>query len=185
MTDHFESPIDPPQSGEGQADGSLMLPDSSVPTSITTAVWLLRITAALTLAWIVIELAGGILSKEAILDGIRLSDPDTSSNEIDALYRTIVFLSLGLGILGAAFWLWMAWKARQGRGWVRIFVAIVVVINAPSLLLWMFSPASTEPGLIVRTLLAGCMVYALISLFRRSSSTYFIAMSIKRYMAAS
>ena len=67
----------------------------------------------MTLVWIAIELAGGVLSKAAILDEVRQTDPNASFSDIGALYRSIMVGSLVLGMIGAAFWLWISASRMQ------------------------------------------------------------------------
>jgi hypothetical protein len=150
------------------------------PPSITRAVLLMRVGAALSL----VASVATLLMRETMRDLIEKAATERgttiSSEETDlALNVGLGFAVLG-GLIGAGLWLWMAWANGKGAPWARIVATVLFGFSLLSGLAGLLQPEPLPTRLLA---LLGILVggSVIVLLYRRDSSEFYRARSAPRF----
>jgi hypothetical protein len=151
------------------------------PSSITTAVMLMRIGALLSLLSLLSALLFRDAMRDTVTESLRKTDPNVSSATIDAALAIGLGLAVVFGLLGVGLWLWMASANGKGHSWARIVATIFFAISVLSTLA---SLAQPQPGLQRILGLAGLVLGAVIMvlLWKKESTAYYNATTASRVM---
>ncbi|NRQ48912.1 hypothetical protein [Aeromicrobium stalagmiti] len=143
------------------------------PSSISTAVKLMLVGAALSVLSLVYSLATMGDLKDQIRDELAKNDPDVSQSTVDAAYSVGIGFAVVFGLLGAFLWVWMAWKNGQGRSWARVVATVFGGLNLVGAL-FTFSAGNSEPLSLVATGVSLVLaVVVLVLLWRPESTRYY------------
>jgi len=144
------------------------------PTSLTRAVQLMYVGAALSLVGIVL----GWATQDAIRDGIAASGSDLSADAIDAAVMVALVLGTVVGLVGVGLWLWMAAANKAGRSWARVVATVFGGLNVLFTLYGLTT--GVTPASILNVVSVLLAVVILVLLWRPSSSEYYRARSAGR-----
>lgn len=168
-------PGTPPGGGGGRPGGPT--PDVPQPSSISTAVKLMYVGAALGLISVIYSVATLGSLKDDIRDELAKDDPSVSQSTIDAAYGITIGVAVVFGAVGVLLWLWMAWKNGQGRSWARIVATVLGGLNVLFTLL-SFTAANAEPISMVFSAISLVLAVAiLVLLWLKPSSDFYAARS--------
>ena len=193
MTD--QGPEYPKYPGEGSSDGGSPPPGAAPPPppgapqqvpqrpgSLTTAVRLMQLGAALSVLSVIVSLFTLDSIKETIAEVMRDADPNVSQTSIDAAYSVSVVSAVVGGIIGAGLWLWMAGKNGQGRSWARVVATVLGGLGLLSALVSFASPAMTGVTASLGVLNLILAVVILVLLWKKESTEYYNAVSAQGTM---
>ncbi|MBO9554285.1 hypothetical protein [Cellulomonas sp.] len=144
------------------------------PASLTRAVQLMYVGAALSLVGIVI----GWATQDTIRDGIAKSGTDLSADALDTAVMISLVLGTVVGLIGVGLWLWMAAANKGGRSWARVVATVFGGLNVV-FTLYGFTTGVT-PATLVSLVSVVLAVVILVLLWRPSSSEYYRARSAGR-----
>lgn len=165
-------PGTPPGGGGGHPAGPT--PDIPQPSSISTAVKLMWVGAALGLISVIISVASLGSLKDDIRDELVKDDPGVSQSTIDAAYGITIGVAVVFGAIGVLLWAWMAWKNGQGRSWARIVATVLGGLNVVFTLL-SFTAANAEPVSMVFSAITLVLAVVILTLLWRKDATEFYA----------
>jgi hypothetical protein len=160
---------DAPQEQWGQQPG----PPVEQPSSVRTAVLLMRVGAVVSLLSLVATLLTLSSLKSQIRDQLVSSDRQVSDSMVDAAYGTAIVFSVVLALIGVGLWLWMAWKNGQGRGWARIVATVLGGLNVLLTLISVVSGNATTLALVLSLVNLVLAVVILVLLWKKESSAFF------------
>lgn len=171
--------------GEGSAEGappSQPGPAPAQPSSISNAVKLMWVGAALSLLSVIVSLFTLGSLRETIEESVREADPNAPQSTIDAAYAVGVGFAVVVGLISVGLWLWMAWKNGQGRSWARIVATVLGALNVVFTLI-----GFTQPGMTAVTMILGVVsmilaVVILVLLWKKESSDYYTAVSQRQVL---
>lgn len=147
------------------------------PSSIRTAVLLMRVGAVVSL----LSLVGTLITlgslKSQIRDQLVASDQQVTDSMVDAAYGVAIVGSIVVGLIGAGLWLWMAWKNGQGRGWARIVASVLGGLNVVTTLFSVASGNATTLSLVLSLVNLVLAVVILVLLWKKESSAFYAARS--------
>ena len=179
MSEHGTVPEFPKYPGEGaESNGPPPQPSApDVPSSITTAVKLMWVGAALSVAGVAVSILMLDTFKESIADSLRESDPNVSQTSIDAAYMGGIAAAVVVGLVSVGLWAWMAWKNGQGKSWARIVATALGGINVVFLLIGFAAPGANAVTLAFNALTLILAVVILVLLWKKDSSQYYDAVT--------
>jgi hypothetical protein len=138
------------------------------PQAVLNAVKLMYVGAAVSTVSLIISLAtiGGTK------DAIRKARPSLTAAQVNQLNTFIIALSVVIGLIGVALWLWMARANGQGKNWARVLSSVLFGFATLDLF-GVLSQPKTALGLIfpVLTWLVG--LGAIVLLWRKESTDFF------------
>jgi len=146
------------------------------PPSITTAVMLMRVGAAISALGVIVTLVQLGAIKDQTEDNLKSAGGFTQS-ELDSAFQLIVVAAVVGGLIGIALWLWMASANGKGKKWARIVATVLGVINVLSFLY--AASAGTTPTLSLLVGAASMLVgiAALVFMYRQDASAFYNANS--------
>lgn len=151
--------------------------DHRPPSSITTAVTLMRVGALVSVLSLAVSMTTLGTLKDTIADSLRNTDPEVAQYTIDANFSVATVSAVIGGLVGAVLWLWMAWMNGRGRTWARLMATAFGVLNLVSLAFSLGTPGVTAANLGFRALSLVLALIILVLLWQRPSSAYFHAVS--------
>lgn len=151
------------------------------PQPLLNGVRLMYLGAAL-------SLLGGLsflTQRDALVDAGRDANEELSSgdkltpDQIDAAANAVIGLFIGISVVAALIWLWMAAKNKQGRSWAR---TVATVLGGLNILFTVLSLGQGAGGvnLVTNLLSLALSVVILYFLYRPESSQYYAAQSQRR-----
>lgn len=144
-------------------------PSQPMPSTIQYA-WILMIVTA------VIGVISAILliaDKNKFIDQVRKNSPGKTTAQYNTTYNAAVAFVLVVGIVFGLLYVFFAWKIRQGRGWARIVVTVLLVLG---ILGGISNVASSNYGGLAKVLgVIGLLldIAVLVLVWLRPSSDYF------------
>jgi hypothetical protein len=174
----------PPPSGppawSGPADGGSAAwgepaAPAEPPQTLQRAAILMYVGAAISAITALIPL----LFRDSIRDAIADADSTLSASDVDAATNVTIGISVVVGIIGVALWLWMASANKAGKSWARVVATVLGGLNILFTLLSL-GTGGGGAGLVVNLvsiILAGYILYLL---YRPESSQYYAARSGKQ-----
>jgi hypothetical protein len=112
------------------------------PTSVTTAVQLMFLVAALSVLGIIMTIVNRDETRQQIIE----SDPNVQN--IDALVNGAVAFSVVLGVVFTVLWVWLALMVRKGRNWARVVTWVVAGISLVLTVPALFDPLTTFDAIL-------------------------------------
>jgi hypothetical protein len=135
------------------------------PTSVTTAVQLMFVGAALGVLGIIMT----IVNKDEIRQQIIESSPDVQN--VDAIVNGTVAFSVLLGVAFTVLWIWLALMVRKGRNWARIVTWVVAGISLVMTVPVLFDPLTAFNSIM--SAIGGILDIAIIVLLAMRTSNEF------------
>ncbi len=158
----------------GRADQEGYRTSLEPPPSITTAVLLMRIGAAVSALSIIV----GLLTLDSLKDEIRAdlrADGSFTQSDLDAAFGVAVAFIIVVGLIGVALWLWMASANGKGKSWARILATIFGVINVVGFLFSLTAGTETAASLVLGAVSFGVGVAALVFMYRSDATAFYQA----------
>jgi hypothetical protein len=159
----------PPPLTESELRGTAE-PGRLAPKEVQVSFWLWIAGAALS----VVGALFGFTQRDALLEEIR-KRPDAaqfSETQLDALVTSSLIVGVLIALVLAGLFVLFAFKARAGRNWARIVLAILAVLGVLALGLGGVSAAG-----VLSTVMT---VVAAVLLFLPASNRYFAAANPRR-----
>ncbi|MDM7854212.1 hypothetical protein [Cellulomonas alba] len=152
------------------------VPAPERPATITRAVQLMYVGAALSVVGVVIAWA----SKSQIRDKVASASTSTtlSASDLDALVNVTLAIATVSALVGVGLWIWMAVKNGAGRPWARIVATVLGGLNVASTLSMLPRSAGASVGLSIVSLALAVVI--LVLLWRPASSEYYRASEAAR-----
>lgn len=151
------------------------------PSSIKTAVLLMRIGALLSLLSLLATLLFRDDMRGTMEETMRQTDPNVSAATVDAAMVVALGLAVVFGLLGIGLWLWMASANGKGYSWARIVASVFFGI---AVLFTLASLAQPQPGLqrifSLVSLVLGAVIMFL--LWKKESTAYYNSVPTSRAM---
>jgi hypothetical protein len=164
----------PPAAGAPQPAGPR-------PSSVTTAVRLMWVGAALAVVSALLTPTMGDALRTQIRDALATSNASMSPSELDGLVTAVLAVALVFGLIGAGLWLLMAWLNGKGKNWARIVATVLFAFSLLSALSGL-TRAGDAPLLTALSLASAIVgAVAVYFLWRKESSAWFQAQSAPRY----
>ena len=165
----------------GQQPGAAPTGPIVAPSSITTAVLLMRVGALLSL----LALLTTFLFRDDIRDTVEKSMRDADANvtpsDIDLAVNIGIGFGVVFGLLGVALWLWMASANGKGRSWARIVATIFFGISVLSNLASLAQPQPALQRILgLASLVLGAVIVFL--LWKKESTAYYKSVTASRVM---
>lgn len=144
------------------------------PSSVTRAVQLMYVGAALSVVGIVVAWA----TKSQLRDQIAAASPSLSSEDVESALTISLASATVVGLVAVGLWLWMAAANGAGRSWARV---VATVLGGLGVLSAVFSLMTATGVTVVTQLLSLALaVTILVLLWRPASSAYFRARSARQ-----
>ncbi len=145
-------------------------PRPSVPQSVTRAVYAMYAGAAASLIGIIIDMT--MLS--TIKSTLKSNNPTWTTTKLNNAEHAVIAEFIIVGLIGAAFWIWMAWSCRAGKSWARIVSTVLFGLDTVGLVTG--AASSGAVGVRIYSVVVWLIgLAAIILLWQRSSSEYFAA----------
>jgi hypothetical protein len=164
----------PPAAGAPQPAGPR-------PASVTTAVRLMWVGAAISLVSALLTPTMGDAMRTQIRDALASSNSAMDPGTFDGFVTVILGVAVVFGIIEVGLWLLMAWQNGKGRTWARIVATVLFALGLLSAVSGL-AQAGVAPLLTVLSVanaIVGAVVVFL--LWRKESSLWFEAQSAPRY----
>jgi hypothetical protein len=145
------------------------------PSSVTRAVQLMYVGAALSIVGIVIAWA----TKSQLRDKLAEASPSLSADDIDAALTFSLVIATVIGLLAVGLWVWMAVANGAGKSWARIVSTVLGGLSVVSTLFTLSSATGTSVALQLVSLLLAIAI--LVLLWLPASSAYFRAQSAPKF----
>lgn len=144
------------------------------PSTVTRAVQLMYVGAALSVVGIVVTWA----TKSQLRDQVAAASPSLTPDQVDtALTVSLGFASV-VGLVGVGLWVWMALANQAGKSWARV---VATVLGGLGLAGALFSLRSATGISIVLQLVSVLLaITILVLLWRPASSAYYKARSARQ-----
>ena len=162
-----------PQEDVGRAKSA-----TAVPKSLDTAVKLMWLGAALSLAAVIYNAFSTSRFRDAIekSNAKKTGSAHLSASSVDTAVSVAIAVAVVLGLFSVALWIVMAILNRQGRNWARIVATVLFGFSALGLVSTVTSTALSGGGAVgiissALTFLIGLAVVVLI--WRKESSAYY------------
>ena len=145
------------------------------PSSITRAVQLMYVGAALSVLGIVVAWA----TRSDLRDQVASATPTLTPDQVDSAVTISLAFGTVVGLVGVGLWLWMAAANGAGRSWARV---VATVLGGLSVLSGIFTLTTGSTGVTIAMQLLSVVLAAaiLVLLWRPASSAYYQARSADR-----
>ena len=147
------------------------------PSSVRTAVLLMRVGAVISLLSLVATLLTLGSLKSQIRDQLVAGGQQVTDAAVDAAYAIAIVGSVVVALIGVGLWLWMAWKNGQGRGWARIVATVLGGLNVVMTLFSVASGNATALAMVLGLVNLVLAVAILVLLWKKESSAFYAARS--------
>ncbi|PJI93388.1 hypothetical protein [Luteimicrobium subarcticum] len=150
-------------------------PPVAAPPSITLAVRLMFVGAALSLVGIILAWA----TKDALRDQLRDASSSSSltPSELDTLLNVSLAVATVVGLIGVGLWIWMALANGAGKSWARIVSTVLGALSVVTTLVNLTRESGASMALSVVSIALAVVI--LVLLWRRESSEFYAARSAK------
>jgi len=143
------------------------------PSSVTRAVQLMYVGAALSIIGIIVAWA----TKSQLHDQVAKASPSLTPDEVDTAVTVSLGLATVVGLVAVGLWLWMASANGAGKSWARIVATVLGGLGVVSTLFALTTATGTTVALQVISLLLAIAI--LVLLWLPASSAYFRARSAR------
>lgn len=147
------------------------------PSSVRTAVLLMRVGAVISLLSLVATLLTLGSLKSQIRDQLVAGGQQVTDAAVDAAYAIAIVGSVVVALIGVGLWLWMAWKNGQGRGWARIVATVLGGLNVVMTLFSVASGNATALAMVLGLVNLVLAVAILVLLWKKESSAFYASRS--------
>ena len=151
------------------------------PKSILTAVKLMWAGAVLSAIGLVVGLVTLGSLKDNIRDQLAKNNKTYTQSDINTAYNITIASIIVIGVLGIGLWLWMAWANGNGRKWARVVATVLGVVNVLLTLVSLAQSQATAGSVILSVISAVLAIVILVLLWRKESSSYYLARSQPRF----
>ncbi len=145
----------------------------AAPQTITTAVALMRIGAALSAASVVLTLVTFGAFKDDIAAQLNASNITVTQAEIDTAVAVGISFVVFIGVVSVVLWLWMAWKNAEGRSWARAVASVLGGLNVVFTFFGFVGGQYMGLVLVLQTATLAIAVGTLVLLWRPASTDYY------------
>ncbi|MGH8823845.1 MAG: hypothetical protein ACRDVN_05155 [Jiangellaceae bacterium] len=163
-------PMPPPPPIQYETPGAAAA-QATPPSSLLNAVRLMYVGAVLSAIFLIVGLTQG----DSLRDQIADSQPELTSDELDAAVAFGTAFAVVIGLISIGLWIWMAVMNRRGRNWARIVATVLGGLNIVFTLIGLTQ--NTGIGTVVNLISIVLAAAILWLLYRRESSAYYAAMS--------
>ena len=145
------------------------------PASITRAVQLMYVGAALSLAGLAVTWA----TKNQLHDKVASAKAGTTltPTQVDAAVNAGLIFGTVAALIGVGLWIWMAAANRAGRSWARIVATVLGGLNLVLTLIGLGQSSGLSIVLLLLTVVLAVVI--LVLLWRPASSAYYQAKSAR------
>jgi hypothetical protein len=79
--------------------------------------------------------AAGLLlgAREELTTATRASNPQMTEEQLQQTVTVALGMAIGVAVLIALFYLWLAFKLKAGRNWARVVLTLVTLLQVASL----------------------------------------------------
>jgi hypothetical protein len=172
-----DQPFEPYPEDSARAERAVVAGPLEQPSSMRTAVMLMRAGAVVSLIGIVVTLLTLATLKDDIRSSLAHNSPTYTQSDVDTFYKTAVALSVILGLVAIGLWLWMASMNGKGRSWARIVATVLGILNVLSFLSTVTVGNATASSLVFALVNVVIGVTTLVFLYRPESTAYYKANS--------
>ncbi|KQR11910.1 hypothetical protein [Cellulomonas sp. Leaf334] len=141
------------------------------PSSVTRAVQLMYVGAALSVVGIIVAWA----TRSQLSDQLAAASPTLSPDDVESATTISLAFATVVGLVGVGLWLWMAAANGAGKSWARV---LATVFGGLGVLSSVYS-LTTGTGITIAMQVVSLVlaVTILVLLWRPASSEYFRARS--------
>ncbi|MFC0111832.1 hypothetical protein [Kibdelosporangium aridum] len=72
-------------------------------------------------------------AREELANALRTSDTQMTEEQLDQAVTVAQAFAVGVAVLVALFYLWLAFKLKAGRNWARVVLTVVTLLQVASL----------------------------------------------------
>jgi hypothetical protein len=141
------------------------------PSSVTRAVQLMYVGAALSVIGIIVAWA----TKSQLRDQLAKASTNLTSDQLDTAVTVSLGIATVVGLIAVGLWLWMAAANGAGKSWARVLATVLGGLSVVSTLVSLTNATGTSIALQLLSLLLAVAI--LVLLWRPASSAYFRAKS--------
>ncbi|MGA8850148.1 MAG: hypothetical protein WB508_00380 [Aeromicrobium sp.] len=152
-------------------------PDLDPPLSMVLAVRLMWAGAVVSVLSVIASLATYGSFTIRMAQQMREADPQISDDLVDTAIAVGITFAVAMGVLGAAVWVWMAVKNRQGRAWARIVASVLSGLNAVFFAVGLAGEQYDSLSLLVSATQLFLAAAVLALLWRKESTAFYDAVS--------
>ena len=150
-------------------------PAAAVPRSITRAVQVMYVGAAVSVIGIIVDLTTYSSLQHALATRTRKNGKPLTHAQVVNLAHVEVVALVVVGLIGAGLWVWMARSNRAGKSWARVVSTVLFAIETISVFVSVGGGALAAGD---ATRIYGFVVWivglvAIVLLWQRASSDYF------------
>jgi hypothetical protein len=167
----------PYPTGSGSNEGAALGGRPPKPPTLTNAVRLMWVGAALALISVIVTVAFSSKIKSAVTKAAvkanvtRRGDGKAvlTASQIHTLASVTFVLVIVIAIIALLLWAWMAWANNKGSSWARIVATILFGLNTISLIL-----EAGRASITIIFVILGWLVglVAIVLLWRKSTTAY-------------
>ncbi|GEK22469.1 hypothetical protein [Cellulomonas xylanilytica] len=144
------------------------------PSSVTRAVQLMYVGAALSVVGIIVAWT----TRSELREQVAAMTPSLDADGVESAVTISLMFATVIGVIGVGLWLWMAAANGAGKSWARV---VATVLGGLGVLSAVFSLMSGTGITIASQLLSLVLAVAiLVLLWRPASSAYFQARSARQ-----
>ena len=185
MTESDQNLNDPDASGPGSSmpvappvapqyrDPQAAAASVARPSSVTRAVQLMYVGAALSVVGIIVAWT----TKSQLRDQIAAASPTLSSDAVESAVTISLVVGTVVGLVGVGLWLWMAAANGAGKSWARVLATVLGALGVLSAILSLTTGTGITIALQLLSLVLAVAI--LVLLWRPASSAYFQARSAR------
>ncbi len=166
-----------PEEGGAASQSGVPQPDLNPPPSIVRAVRLMWAGAVVSVLSVIASMGTYGSFKIRMAEQMRDADPEITDDLIDTAVAVGITFAVAMGVLGAAVWLWMALKNRQGRAWARIVASVLGGLNAVFFAVGLAGEQYDSLSLVLSAIQLFVAAAILALLWRKESTAFYEAVS--------
>lgn len=142
-------------------------PAGPPPATVSRAVMLMYLSAALGVIGLILAIASRDTIKERLLE----SNPNIEN--VDAVVTGTVVFSIVIGLIFIALWIWLAMMVSKGRNWARIVTWVIAGLGAIFAVVALVNPNTALDAVLA--VIEGLVDIAVIVLLAMRPSNEFFA----------
>ena len=144
------------------------------PSSVTRAVQLMYVGAALSVVGIVVAWT----TKSQLRDQIEATSPTLTPDQVESAVTISLWAGIVVGLIAVGLWLWMAAANGAGKSWARVLATVLGGLGVLSAILSLTTGTGITIALQLLSLVLAVAI--LVLLWRPASSAYFQARSARQ-----